>query len=60
MEGIYTHNKTGNTYAIADVAKLKDGDAWVDCVIYVSWGTGKNDVYVRRTEDFKQKFTKKP
>lgn len=58
MEGIYTHNKTGNFYHIVDEAKLKDGDQWVDCIIYVSKYTGKNDVYVRRKDDFEKKFTK--
>jgi hypothetical protein len=56
MEGLYKHKKSGNLYQLVDEAKLKDGDKWVDCVIYVSMLTGKSDVYVRKKEDFENKF----
>lgn len=53
---LYKHKKSGNLYQVVDIAKFKDEDHWVKCIIYVSKLTGQNDVYVRRIEDFETKF----
>lgn len=58
IHALYKHKKTGNLYQVVDIGKFKDGEHWVKCVIYVSKLTGQNDVYVRRIEDFEDKFEK--
>lgn len=50
----YIHNKTNKKYYTKELAKLKVGDAWVECVIYENQSGVK---FVRKTEDFSEYFS---
>lgn len=49
----YRHEKTGRIYTLIDNAHMKDGDKWVECVIYEN---EVGSVFVREKNDFNNKF----
>lgn len=56
----HRHKKTGNTYVVMDLPKLKLNNEWVEAVLYREYNlftfNVSPDPYVRTLEDFLNKF----
>lgn len=53
----YIHYKNGLVYIPINTCKIQENDVWVAAIIYK---TVSQELFVRTTHEFREKFIKKP